>query len=317
MRLVARRDDLPQLRTFLRDRAATLLSGAAGNVELVGTLTRRLPAELMGIYLGVPGPDIGTLQLWARELFREIFTNLANDPAITGRALELAEQMRRYVDELIQERRSKPDGNTVLDRLLSLQLAGRPCLDDLTIRHNLSGLVAGAIDTTSKAVVHIVDTLLDRADVLAEARAAALSDDIDVLAAYCFEALRLKPQNSMLVRICECDAIIAAATPRETEITAGKMVFVATSSAMLDSDVLRCPEEFALDRPDYTALHFGVGLHACFGRHINYVQIVEQVRAILRLPDLRRAEGEVSRIRYDGPFPDVFHVSAGSTKPCL
>jgi hypothetical protein len=51
-------------------------------------------------------------------------------------------------------------------------------------------------------------------------------------------------------------------------------------------------------------LHFGYGLHTCFGRAVNGVQIPELVAALLRLPNLRRAPGSAGRIYYDGPFPN-------------
>ena len=51
-------------------------------------------------------------------------------------------------------------------------------------------------------------------------------------------------------------------------------------------------------------LHFGYGLHRCFGRAINGVQIPELLAALLRLPGLRRASGGAGRVVNDGPFPE-------------
>jgi cytochrome P450 len=51
-------------------------------------------------------------------------------------------------------------------------------------------------------------------------------------------------------------------------------------------------------------LHFGYGMHSCFGRAINGVQIPELVATLLRLPNLRRAPGRDGRVIMDGPFPE-------------
>jgi Cytochrome P450 len=78
----------------------------------------------------------------------------------------------------------------------------------------------------------------------------------------------------------------------------------ATLSAMFDPAAMPNPRRFRTDRPVAGYLHFGHGLHTCFGRRINFVQIPELVAALVRLPGLRRAPGREGRLSYDGPFPD-------------
>jgi cytochrome P450 len=74
-------------------------------------------------------------------------------------------------------------------------------------------------------------------------------------------------------------------------------------SAMFDPDVFIEPAVFRADR-ETEYLHFGYGMHRCFGYAINGVQIPEIGATLLRLPNLRRAPGSAGRIAYDGPFPD-------------
>jgi cytochrome P450 len=78
---------------------------------------------------------------------------------------------------------------------------------------------------------------------------------------------------------------------------------VATLSAMFDPEVFIEPQVFRADR-EVEYLHFGYGMHRCFGRAINGVQIPELVATLVRLPNLRRAPGHAGRIAYDGPFPE-------------
>jgi cytochrome P450 len=72
---------------------------------------------------------------------------------------------------------------------------------------------------------------------------------------------------------------------------------------MFDPEVFASPNEFNGKR-ETEYLHFGYGMHACFGKAINGVQIPELVAALLRLPNLRRAPGSAGQVLYDGPFPN-------------
>src|SRR6266568_4802547 len=70
-----------------------------------------------------------------------------------------------------------------------------------------------------------------------------------------------------------------------------------------DPEVFTNPAEFNARR-NVEYLHFGYGMHTCFGKAINDVQIPELLAALLRLPNLRRAPGSAGHILYDGPFPN-------------
>ena len=191
----------------------------------------------------------------------------------------------------------------VLGRLLAFQDSTRPWLDDNAVRRNLGGVIVGAVDTTSKFVTLAIDELLRRPTALAEARAAALGGDIDAVRRYAWEAVRFNPHHPFQARFCAQDAQIAAGQHRSKNIPAGSSVYAATLSAMFDPAVFKSPGEFNANR-NTEYLHFGYGMHACFGRYINGVQIPELIAALLRLPNLRRAAGSAGKILYDGPFPN-------------
>jgi len=148
-------------------------------------------------------------------------------------------------------------------------------------------------------VTHVVDELLRHPDALEASRRAALAGDLDTVRAYAWEALRFRPHGALLIRHCVRDTTLG-----RRRVRAGSQVLVATISAMFDEAAFPKAGRLLADRPDERYLHFGHGLHACFGRHINAVQVTELVAAVVRLPGLRRAPGAAGRIRYDGPFPD-------------
>ncbi|MDQ4070441.1 MAG: cytochrome P450, partial [Actinomycetota bacterium] len=189
-------------------------------------------------------------------------------------------------------------------RLVRLQLGDEPekRLTDEGICRNIGGVVVGAVDTTSKATAHVVDELLRRPAALAAAKAAA--SDAGTLVPFVLEALRFHPINPALARWSARDTVIAEGTPRERRIPQGSVVYAAIMSAMFDRNVFEQPDTFRVDRPLSSYLHFGHGLHTCFGERVNLVQMPETVGALLALDNLRRAPGRAGRVVYDGPFPD-------------
>jgi cytochrome P450 len=76
-------------------------------------------------------------------------------------------------------------------------------------------------------------------------------------------------------------------------------VLAATQSAMMDGRKIKNPRKFELDRPAYNYMHFGFGLHTCFGQYINLTQIPGIVKAVLKQPNLRR----VADMKVEDPFP--------------
>ena len=189
-------------------------------------------------------------------------------------------------------------------RLVQSQGTVTPPMDDDGVRRNVGGVIVGAVDTTSKATVLALDQLLSRPAALEQAQKAARQGNDVLVAAYAFEALRFNPHNPIIVRTCHRDTVIAEGTERETHIEKGTIVYAATLSAMFDPAVLTEPDAFRIDRPASNYLHFGRGMHTCFGERLNRVTVPEALKHLLLLPGLRRAAGEAGEIRYDGPFPE-------------
>jgi cytochrome P450 len=221
-------------------------------------------------------------------------------------ASQAAAEVRQWLDETIAARKAKrSEKDDVLGRCLALQSVGLPAMDDLSIRNNLLGLLVGAIPTTSKCCAQALDQLFARPEQLKAAQAAAVTDDDAVLAKYVFEALRFNPNNPGLFRMTAEDYRLAKGSLHATTIPKGTSVLAATQSAMFDERMVDQPNQFRIDRPEYLNMHFGYGLHTCFGQYINRVQIPGILKPLLKHPGLRRA-GE---LQYVGPFPSSLLVS--------
>lgn len=309
LRAVVRRDDLERIRSFVRQNAETLTRVAImqGRIDVVSGLARVVPVRLVESYFGIPAPDEPTMMRWMRDVFHDIFANPGADPLVHRDALQTVSELRQHMDSVIALRKSKlgePDQpDDVLGRLLALQDEAHPWLDNRAVRRNIGGMIAGAVDTTNKFVTLAIDELLRRPEALEGARRAALARDMDLMRRYAYEAVRFNPHHPVQARFCRSETEIAAGTKRARRVPPDTSVYIATLSAMFDPEKFNEPEEFRVDREvDY--LHFGHGMHRCFGSAINGVQIPELLAALLRLPNLRRASGSAGHIVYDGPFPD-------------
>ena len=59
-------------------------------------------------------------------------------------------------------------------------------------------------------------------------------------------------------------------------------------------------------------MHFGYGLHTCFGQYINQIQIPGILKPLLASGDLRRAPGDAGKLQYSGLFPSSLKVAFGA-----
>jgi cytochrome P450 len=306
MRLAMRREDLPGIVTpFAAARAAELVKAGAGRIDVPQDLTLRVPAQLLDVYFGTPGPSERDMIAWTTLMFWYLFIDLNADPALDQRALDAAAQCRTYLDAAIQARKAQPTAaDDVLNRCLAMQRAGLPGMDDLGIRNNLIGLVIGAVPTTSKAAVQALDQLLDRPEALAGAQRAAQQGDDALFARYIFEAMRFNPVNPLIYRRATRDTMIAANTLRAIKVPQSSMVLAANLSAMFDRLKIDDPNSFRTDRPADSYILWGDGLHTCFGAQMNLVLIPAILKPLLQQKGLRRAAGAAGQIDTAGtPFP--------------
>jgi cytochrome P450 len=312
MRLVVRREDLARVKDIVSRHATQIVSELfqkSKPVDIVQTLTRKVPVRLADEYFGFSAPHDEQMMAWARSCFQEFFINLLDDLTVRAPAVAAGAEMRQHLDALLAERRAaEVEGkDDVMGRLLRLQCAGDVAgLDNDGVCRTLTGLVIGMVETTSQAAVQALLVLFSKPDRLAAAAAAATADDDDALSNLIFEALRFRPINPMVVRVTKQDYHLAAGEPHQTLIRKGTTVFALTWSAMFDPRVLDAPEEFRPDRPDYHYLHFATGLHACYGRYISRIQIPQILKPLLRLKGLRPAGVP----EFDGTFPETFRVAA-------
>ena len=308
---VVLKKDLDRIQKFARVTADGLIEAAStqGRIDVVTGLARVVPMRLIENYFGVPSPNDQTMMHWMRILFQEIFLNFSNDPEVHETALRAATELKHHIEMAIVETKARSadgisrDNETVLSRLLAVQKQNSNWPDDDTVRRSISGLMLGSAETTSKAFTHVIDELLSRPDQLRGAVAAATLGGVEMVGRYAFEALRFDPVSPVLLRYCPRETLLGAGEVHKRTIPANSTVAVSPLSAMFDPSVFEKPSHFDADRKS-NYLHFGYGMHTCFGRWIVGVEVPELVMAILKLKNLRRAPGSEGRIVYEGAFPD-------------
>jgi cytochrome P450 len=313
LRAAIRADDVPAIGAATLAAARERIAAARGRIDVVREFVEPAVDRVIAEYFGTPGPDTATQVRWSRTIFRDIFLNVTDSAGPHARALADAAEMRPHLDAQIAARRAAiAAGQDVPDDVLTRLLNQRPVdggLHDIAVRHNLIGLIAGWIPTVSKAFACAIEELLERPEELARAQRAARSGDQALVGAYLFEALRFRPQTWALLRYCASDWTVAAGTPRATRFRGGSTVLIATQSAMFDPAAFPKPEEFRTDRPFEDYLHFGHGLHTCFGRRINRVHLPALAVALLEGPRVERAPGDAGLMTYEGPYPASLNVS--------
>ncbi len=289
------------IRSIVKTHCDDMINAAlpVGRIDMVSQFSRPVARRFIRDYLGVPGPDEVTMMRWMRSLFHDLFLNLNNNRGIQISAEQSFRELGPYLLDLIAERRQRlqqgEQFEDFLSRLIKMGLDGQHNLDDDGIRRNISGLIVGALDTTSMASTLIVELLLDKPEVLQQAK--QFVDDEQQLLHVCFDVFRFNTMAAAMRRHCKNGAEIAG-----VKIPAGGNVLAFTSSAMFDESAWPEPFSVRTDRPLDRYMHFGDGMHRCFGEYINRIQIPMIVGSLVRLNNLKKASG----ILYDGPFPDQF-----------
>jgi cytochrome P450 len=313
MRKVVLQTDIPwRLAPRVEQLGRTIVAEANGNLEVVDSLVRRITFDLYMDYFGISNPPGGDLRVIATRLFEFQFADLGNDAALRAEVDQMAPALRDHIERLIEERRAS--GKTiddVLGRCLRLQAEGAPGFSDGQIRSALMGFIVGGPPQPPMVVPQALEQLLRRPDALAGARQAALNNDDELLAGYVFEAMRFDPLAPFMPRVAKTKSWIAGGTPRAIEVPEGSNVYVAFSSAMMDERRLPDPQTFNPRRLPHEYIHFGYGLHQCFGIHMNRALLPLMLKSLLQQPRLRRAPGPAGKLRKRGAFSDTLHVNYG------
>jgi cytochrome P450 len=285
-----------------RDASAIVEEGlpASGPVDVVG-LFRLATFEAVARWLGVPEVDgaRGRLAVWGTRLFGFQF---GGGPAPTeAEARPFAAAMRAHVATVVAARKSGGGAaDDLLGRALRRQAEGDPWFTDEAIRTSLLCLLVGGPPQPPMLAANALNQLLDRQEPMARAQWAAREGNEDALRRIVREAMRFDPLAPALQRVAVRDSTLAAGAPRAKPVPAGAKVLAAIASAMADRRRVAEPRRFEPARPDADYMHFGHGLHECYGRELNAVLIHRLLLPLLRRSRLARGPGAAGRLAKRG-----------------
>jgi cytochrome P450 len=311
MRKVIRITDIPQrLIPEVERLGEKIVAEANGSLEVVDQLVRRITFELYSAYFGVTDPPGGDLRVFATRLFEFQFADQGNDPSLRREVDVMAPALRDHIQNLMNSRRTSGlDKDDVLGRCLDMQKQNVTGFTDDQIRSSLMGFIVGGPPQPPMVVPQALEQLLRRPDALEGAQQAARTNNDKLLSGHVFEAMRFDPISPALPRTATKSTTIAKGTSRATEVPEGASLYIGLSSAMMDERRLTDPRAFNPRRLPHEYIHFGYGLHQCFGIHMNNALLPLMLKALLRRKNLRRAPGPKGKLIKRGAFSDTLHVN--------
>ncbi len=328
------RDDLPKVREMVRRICEQLLADARGRIDAVGGYCRLVPATIVRDYFGLIGMPRKDLMEWSYWAQVDTFYNQPFDiatPEERQRIIkshdESGEKLGKYIAALILTRAvwlkfefllgplrklwrilTRKDGglkDDIVARMLRTKFPADVDFDIKRVGVNAGGLLIGTIETTAQATVQTIEYLLQRPELLEQAKNAATLDDPAQFDGIVWEALRFVPISPYMFRQTASEYTIAKGTERETVIPPATNVLALTQSAMFDEKAFADPEEFKAGRNWYHYFTFGYGAHECLGKYVGMVMIPEIVRQVLLRPGLA-AKGQIV---YDGHMPKSYDLA--------
>lgn len=318
MRAILDFEQLPAMRAFVGETARAALARAGGKVEAVGALTRAVPVALVQKFFGFADSDPHKLIEWSYWNQQDAFWNQPFDTHWRTDAAEVVDKRRRagfmmalYLARLVARRTAEIKlglgGDDPVSRLLRLTFSDATRFNLKKVVFNAGGLLIGAVETTSHAVVNALSWLLANPAALASARAAATTADRERFDGHVWEALRFRPAFPYFFRVAHRATELAGGTPGATVVPPGTTVLAVTHSAMFDAAAFPDPERFDPARSHADMFTLGHGLHECLGRAIASVMLPEIVRQALLLPGLVAEAPPVLR----GGVPDRWMLRWG------
>lgn len=314
IRRIVLKEDLPQINSWSRDFAQSLIEGGAGRIDAVTDFSIRIPTEICRRYFGLSFADPVRFGEWAIAISAFLFADPTGDPVKRRLGLAGAARLRRIIDAAIARAGGSSTKEppaftdmTLVERLVSL--APEFEIKHAEIRAIILGLIVGFIPTNGLAAAKMLELILSQDEAFRAACTAAKDSDSAAMQRIVAEAGRLNPALAP----GQWRYTNAAVDIGGTHIPAGSTVMVSTMSAMRDARVYRAPKRFDPDAGNDSALVFGHGVHACLGQHVAMAIIGEMFLCLFATPELRPASDKFGRMQRIGYFPQRLDLEYRST----
>ena len=293
-------EQIPDIRAFVGETTASILTRAKGAIDLPKAVTRAVPVAVVQKFFGLDSGSPQKLIEWSYWNQQDAFHNQPFDAVAVPDPAHIVKMRERSniclalnVGRLVLARAAKLKlgfgGHDSVSRLLRLSFSDGVKFPLKKVLFNAGGLLIGAVETTSHTVNNAVAELLGRPADLAAARAAATGGKPEELDGFALEALRFRPAFPYFFRTCHTPTQLAGGTSHAVTVEPGATIIACTHSAMFDPEAYADPDGFDARRTMFQTFTLGYGHHECLGRAIATVMLPEIVRQVLLLPNLGAA----------------------------
>ena len=249
-----------------------------GEMDVIADFAYPLPVGIFCEMFGIPEEDSPQFRQWVQGVAKTLDPVMDEDER--NRCLELHDEMYRYLEGQVEEKRRRP-GDDVMTALVHAEDDGDRLTRDELVAQLVTLYVAGHEPTTA-LVGNGLLALLRQPDQLA-----LLREQPDLVSAAVVELLRYDGPNQFVRRIAVHEMQVG-----ERAVEAGHVLYACVGAANRDparwgddADVVR------VTRPDAAQhVQFGSGIHACLGAHLARLQAEIALGALIsRLAEVELA----------------------------
>ena len=266
-----------QLRAPVASLVDDLLDELDAGGDFVDTFAFPLPVSVIGELLGVPESDRAFFQPLVRDwtAVLDLFTLEALE-----RANEAAAQIRDYLGDLAEQRRTAP-GDDLVSALVTMADDGDHLTEDELV--TMAALLFSAgFETTTHLLGNGLVALLAHPD-----QADALRKDPELAPSAVEELIRFDSSVQITGRTALADTEVAG-----VPIAKDSRLVCYLGAANRDPERFEDPERLDLSRREGGPMSFGGGAHYCLGAPLARLEAQLAFPALLnRYPDLELADG--------------------------
>jgi cytochrome P450 len=240
----------------------------SGSCDFMDAVARPLPGRVFfEMVLHAPADELAEINRCA---------SLASTPT-TAEAREARGTMLRWIADFVEQRRSQPPQDDVVDAIINAEIEGRPIAQEEVVGM-IQLLLFGGLDTTAGALGMMMVRFCREPEIpaLLRARPELIPDAVE-------ELLRLDGPFVFIGRTAMADAEVGG-----QKIAAGDRVLISWVGANRDEGEFACPAAFDLERESNRHIAFGAGPHRCAGSNLARMNLRITVGEIVRrFEDLR------------------------------
>lgn len=251
--------------------------------DIVEDLAAVLPVNVIAEMLGVDHARRNDFRRWSNDDIEatQITRLPAADPGRLAGLVRSRQEMTKYFEELIEERRAAFRDDLLSDLVRAESEEARIDPEEM-VRLAITLLVAGTETTT-----HLIGTgtylLLEHPDALAALRA-----DPTLIPSFIEEVLRYEGPVQSLLRCTTADVTLSGVT-----IPKGQIVMPLVGSANRDPAQFQDPDRFDVRRDARGHVTFGFGIHFCVGAPLSRVEgRITFEEMLRRLPAFSRVDAK-------------------------